>query len=467
MATTGTPARRLVPGHCVTCIVAVLACWLVIGSTAHAAPPYTRITDGFGFAEHVRPALANDGTVVAARTTELHVGNGGPTTIIDLASSNLQFNPGVQGSRAVQVRNEGDIVFVADRTGVVACDPMPARGVYRTDTLGAPISSIFQACVVSMEEKVGPHVSLSAGGTLAFSTILSSTGAIHRGSLGGPISVLRSGSGTFFNTREIVVNDSGQTAVQMEYTDPNAGLVRAVFVFEVPEQALTATDTAIERISVQPFISMNSNGIVALTFNNNFTMIIDGTPYSFDAGVYTSDPTAFNTPKMLTQIANMSGAFCGFGHIDINDAGEVVFEAQVAGGLGGCGGSFSSWDGLYTGGNPSTDAVVEFGDAALEGHQYYDSVVLGELNEDNQVSFLTTYSEPLVEPYIVWRTDLDDFTAPAAACATLPSGERWCLVQRTCSASAPGRGAPDSAVWILLSIAVLAARSRSGRTLPS
>lgn len=461
MATTGSPARRLVLGDYAIRIGAVLACWLVIGSTAQAAPPYTRITDGFNFEELIRPALANDGTVVAAQPTQLQVGNGGPPSIIDLAPSNLQLNPGVRGARAVQVRSAGDILFVADHPGVSGCGSIPARGVYRTDTLGAPVSTIFEECVVSPGEKVGPHVSLSNGGTLAFSTILDREGAIRRGSLGGPVSVLRSGNGTFYNTREIVVNDSGQTAVQMEYTDPNAGLVRAVFIFEVPEQALTATDTAFERNNSQPFISMNSNGIVALTFNNNFTMPIDGMSYSFTAGVYTSDPTAFNTPKMMTKIADMSGAYCGFGHIDINDAGKVVFEAQVVGGLGGCGGAFSEWDGLYTGGNPSTDAVVSFGDANLEGHQFYDSVVLGELNENNQVSFLTTYSEPLVEPYIVWRTDLDDFAT--AACTTLPGGEQWCLVPRTCSASAPGRGDAATAIWLLLSVAGLGVLRRRKR----
>jgi len=223
------------------------------------------------------------------------------------------------------------------------------------------------------------------------------------------LTVLRSGSGTFFNTREVVVNDFGQTAVQMEYSDPNAGLVRAVFIFETPEQALVQTDTAIERVTVQPFISINSNGIVALSINNNFTMVINGNAFNFTAGVYTSDPTLFNSPKMLTQIADMSGDYCGFGHVDINDAGEVVFEAQVAGGLADCGGVFAgTWDGLYMGGNPSTDGVVTFGDEALEDHQFFDSVFLGELNENNEVSFLTTYSEPLVDPHFVWRTDLDD-----------------------------------------------------------
>ena len=112
---------------------------------------------------------------------------------------------------------------------------------------------------------------------------------------------------------------------------------------------------------------------------------------------------------MLTQIADMSGAFCGFGHVDINDAEEIVFEAQVIGGLDGCGDAFSTWDGLYRGGNPSTDGVVTLGDIRLDDHQYYDSAVLGELNENSQVSFLTTYSEPLVDGYIVWRTDLERF----------------------------------------------------------
>lgn len=403
------PADALSRGKRIALLGAVLTAWVATGGTADAAPPFTEITSGFGFEVDVRPALADDGTVVAAQTTQLQVGDGGPVTIIDLAPSDLEVNPGVQGARAVQVRSAGDVVFAADRANVSGCSPMAARGVYQTDTLGAPITTLFEECVASQTDKVGPHVSLSAGGTLAFSTILNGMGAIRRGPLGSPLTVLRSGSGTFFNTREIVVNDFGQTATQMEYTDPNAGLVRAVLIFETPEQALVETDTAIERVTVQPFMSINSNGIVALSVNNNFTMVIDGNPFSFTAGVYTSDPTLFNTAKMLTQIADMSGDYCAFGHVDINDAGEVVFEAQVAGGLSGCAGVFAgTWDGLYMGGNPGSDGVVTRGDAALEAHQFFDSVFLGELNENNEVSFLTTYSEPLVPPHIVWRTDLDD-----------------------------------------------------------
>jgi hypothetical protein len=347
--------------------------------------------------------------VVAARTTQLEVGDGGPVTVIDLAPSDLQFNPGALGARAVQVRSEGDVVFVADHADVVACAPMAARGVYQTDIFGAPEVTLFEECLAGFGEKVGPHVSLSSTGNVAFSTIVNGDGAIYRGPLGGPVSVLRSGSGTFFNTREIVVNSFGQTAVQMEYGDPMAGLTRAIFIFETPEQALEATDTAYERSTVQPFISLNSNGIVALTTNSDFTIMIGDDAFNFTAGVYRSDPTLFNTQKMLTQVADMSGEYCAFGHVDINDANEVVFEAQVVDGLSGCGGVFAgSWDGIFSGPDADDDAVVTFGDDALEEHQFFDSVFLGELNENNQVSFLTTYSEPLVAPFVVWRTDLDE-----------------------------------------------------------
>ena len=398
--------RRVLPAVFLVC-----ACWAVSTSHACAAPPFTLVATGFDLQQSARPALADDGTVVAAEPEGLVLGDGVTVSFIDLAPSGLMFSPSNKSVRPVQVRSAGDIVFAADRFAATGCAPYGARGVYRTDTGGSPPATLFEECIEgpSVGEKVGPHVSMSPNGTVAFSSIVSSEGAIHRGPVAGPVSLLRSGSGTFYNTGEIGVNDSGQVAVQMEYGDPFGGLKRGILIFELVEQALTEIDTALERVTIQPSIAINSAGKVAFSSNFDFSMDIDGTLYSYTKGVYVSDPTLFNTEKMLTQIADAAGGYCGFGRVDINDVGTVVFEAQLVGGLSACTPDPNAiYDGIFMGSDPVNDRIATFNDAALEAHRYFDEIRLGEINNSDQVSFLTTYSEPLVEPTYIWRAELSE-----------------------------------------------------------
>ena len=93
------------------------------------------------------------------------------------------------------------------------------------------------------------------------------------------------------------------------------------------------------------------------------------------------------------------------GRVEINDAGTVVFEARVDDD-GDCGTSGANFDGIFRGPDATTDAVVTFGSPVLGNHQFYDSIHFGELNSSDQMSFTTTYSEPLVMPVIVWRADM-------------------------------------------------------------
>lgn len=151
-------------------------------------------------------------------------------------------------------------------------------------------------------------------------------------------------------------------------------------------------------IDVQPRIAMNKKGKVAFRLPD-ITITIEDVDYSFEAGVYKAEPTPWNTPKSVTQIAGLDGPYCGFGSTEINDAGNVVFEAQLDGGPN-CGTPF--FDGIYSGPDPSS-AVVERGDPKLGDHRFFDNIVLGELNNAGDVSFSTTSSEPLVAPVKVWR----------------------------------------------------------------
>lgn len=233
-----------------------------------------------------------------------------------------------------------------------------ARGAYHVTTSGGPVTTYYESCIGSPDGHVVQQIGLSLNGTVAFSQIVNGHGAIYRGPVEGPVAILRSGSGTFYNTSGLDVNDAGRVIVQMEHSD--GILRRGVLAFDTPEQTLASVSTAIEKLGI-----------------------------------------GMNTPKSLTLIADLSGAYCRFGSVDINDSDEVAFEAALDT-EGHCAGT--TFDGIFSGPNAAT-SMVSRGDEALGSHQFFDTIVLGELNNAGQVSFITTYSEPLVEPTKVWRAD--------------------------------------------------------------
>jgi hypothetical protein len=95
--------------------------------------------------------------------------------------------------------------------------------------------------------------------------------------------------------------------------------------------------------------------------------------------------------------------YCRIGNVDINDAGTIVFE--VAFEQYSCGMS-DTYDAVFSrSATGETSAIATRGDPKFGGHQFFDSVRLGEINNAGQVSFLTTYSEPLVDPVKVWRAN--------------------------------------------------------------
>ncbi|HEY8943203.1 MAG TPA: hypothetical protein VIM73_03025, partial [Polyangiaceae bacterium] len=96
--------HRLVP------TVAYLA--PLLASTACDTYDLVELASGFDLVPAARPALAENGTVVAARTDELLVTDG--TTSSTVAIDGLQFLAlGLTPRHVVRVRDEGDIVFVA------------------------------------------------------------------------------------------------------------------------------------------------------------------------------------------------------------------------------------------------------------------------------------------------------------------------------------------------------------------
>ena len=115
---------------------------------------------------------------------------------------------------------------------------------------------------------------MSGNGTIAFSNIVNGSGAFYTAPAGGAATVLRQGSGTFFNNQALDVNDAGAGAMQMEYTDPNHGLSRGILVFDTPGDDLSSIETTVERtgVGVQPRLSINNLGQVAFALDTSVTI---------------------------------------------------------------------------------------------------------------------------------------------------------------------------------------------------
>lgn len=380
------------------------SCMLASLGLLTGCPSYVEVASGSDVAI-ARAALADDGTVVVTRSSDLLVTDGDAESAVNLPSAGLEVANVYAPGFGAQVRAAGDVVFVAEREPTVgdSCDST-LRGVYATTVTGGAISLLHETC---NEASGGWGIAMSTNGTIAFSTIVSSSGAIYRGPVDATLTVLQSGSGEFYNNRQISVNDNGRVMLEMEYVDGFAGgLMRALLAFDEPGQTKLELDTAIEKLSVGVQLphAINNGGQVVFTLNYDAILTIDGEDYAVPAGVHTASPTPFNSPKALTTVATKADGYCRFGRVDVNDEGTVVFEAVVNDGGGGDACPTSN-TGLYFGPNPENDAFVSRGSASLKAHQYFDDIILGELNNAGQLVFTTTYSEPLVDPVKVWRRD--------------------------------------------------------------
>lgn len=362
----------------------------------------------------VPSALSNDGRVVFSgragadpgADVRIFHGTGAAVSSLDVSAA------GLSAVRSVQIDDAGNLAFVASR-------PSPAgtlRGVHRSTIAGAPIDTLYEG-VEFGEFGVDPtpvagNVALSPNGTLAFSAIVSGQGAIYRGPITSTLEVLRSGTGQFYNTLRIDVNDSGRVAVQMEYFDPTAGLARGILFFDEPEQELLDIDTAIERLSVgvQPQPSINAAGRVAFALNVPVTLLFFDPPgdpagdileeIELSPGVYVARPTPWSAPSDLTLYAGAADGFASFGRVEIDDRGLVVFEAELP----------SGGRGIFRGRNPSADAIARTGQT-LDGMTIED-VRLGEINQRGQLSMITRATGAEHRVYRVGGLHRDDAPPP-------------------------------------------------------
>jgi hypothetical protein len=335
----------------------------------------------------VRPAINNGGTVVFSAldtngTEVLLAGTNGPLTTVGLGSA------GINAVDSLAVDDAGDVAVTAARTGTP-----DFRGVYTGTTSGGTLATGYEGPFDHSDPTdLPPSIYGLAGspnGTLTFSTIDNGQGAILRGPVAGPYASVRDGSGTFFNTKHLAVNDGGRVAAAMEYGDPTKGLSRGILLFDTPNPALDDIDTAIEKLGIgtQPDPSINAAGDVAFALNSTATLTFFDPPDVADQnhivaqltlvpGVYVGHPKPFGAPSNLTLIADTTGSFTSFGTVLINDSGRVVFEADLSGG----------GHGIFFGPDAFANRIVEEKDNVL-GPKPFLSVKLGGLNNAGQVAF--------------------------------------------------------------------------------
>lgn len=308
---------------------------------------------------------------------------------------------------AVQIASSGDVAFVATRS-----DAMPMRGVYRGRAATGMVTPLYEADPAwGFGDPGGPppqaRLSMSANDTLAFSTLVSANGGIYRSTLAGPPLLLRAGSGTFFNNQAFAVNNAGAVVVQMEYTDPNAGLTRGLLLFDTPGDTLATIETAGERAGIgwQPRVAINNVGQVAFSINASVTIQYyapplpgGGTPSSMQtvpAGVHLATPTPYGLPFTFTTLATPADGYSSFGDVAVNDAGRVVFSA-VHDGNGG----------VFFGSDPVADKVAVTGvDVVIGGvTQFFSVVRLGALNNAHQLAIQTSDFRSTDQK--IWRVQL-------------------------------------------------------------
>lgn len=340
-------------------------------------------TEGLGYLKGTVPAaIGEDGTVVFAG----HAPNTFADSIfIRVAPANSLVKYTLPSPRKLPQSLQtqaGRVVYVADSGS-------GKLGVYRLRTSGTGGATIYQSSTVSAK----PYVSVAPNQTMVYSTLTNGTGSIMQGTITGSASIFRSGSNVFYNHLGIDVNELGQVAAQMEYSDPSRGLSRGILVFDAAEEALANTTTAIERtaISVQPRPSINALGEVAFALNSAVTVTFGAQQFTYAAGVYKVAPAAFGQYRQATPIAT-TAKYSSFGKVEINDDGLVVFEGTPIGG------SF----GVYYGANPATSKVIAVGDTM--GSRLFSWVSMGGLNNSGQVAIST--SDYRTTDRQVWRVTI-------------------------------------------------------------
>lgn len=347
----------------------------------------------------VRTALNDNGRVAftaqdASGADFLALADGGPVASFDMSAWGLAH------PRSVGIDDGSHVAFIAAGTGG------GSQGVFATDAGGAVPRVIYAATRgggLGDNGVISGTVALAPNGTLAFSSVADGpAGAYYRGSVTGAITALVNGSGTFAGSVELDVNSAGVVAAETE-GGLECGLRSNIFLYDTPGPTLATLTSVIAGLGDgdQPSVAINDEGSVA------FAIGIRGAPpapaldtvlrcpagqaplqLSLPTGVYVGTGAPLSVPLPdLTPIALVGPAYEGFGEVDIDNAGTVVFEATLANGS----------KGVFSGADHVADKIVAAGDTL--GGEVVTDVVLGHLNDACELSLTTASASGLR----VWR----------------------------------------------------------------
>jgi len=307
----------------------------------------------------------------------LLLGSGGALTALDVSLW------GLERVGRLALDGEGALAFIA-----ATATSGSFFGAFATDTDGSGPTVLYApeaggGLADDGALEASSRIAIAANGTVAFSSIQDGHGALYRGPVSGSLAVVRTGTGAFYNNQELDVNAAGTVAMQMEHGA--CGLQRGVLLFDDPEPDIDDVFKAIAGVSVgqQPDTALNDSGLVAFALTGTAPDVDvlrcpegeDPEHLNVALGVYTAHPTPLSDPPALSLVADSTGAFASFGAVDINDAGTVVFEADLDGG----------GRGIYRGPDPVGDRIVAVGDEL--GGEVVTDIQLGQLNDECELAF--------------------------------------------------------------------------------
>ncbi len=402
---------------------AVLALAAVSSLCAAASPAAAQhfdeialeFVDGLGFLDaSVRPDVSNTGRVAFAGdesgtgADKIFVVSGEDRIAVDLAGfSNLEN---------VEIDDYDDLVWTSDRSiaGVTY------RGVYRSklEERGPgvyPRYTLYQGRLFPFDAMKPParrHVALSSHGEVLYSALTNGSGGLYKGPVEGVQPLYQAGP-IYYNNIEIDLNEAGEVAAQLEYSDPIQNLSRGIFVWDAPIQPREAARTAVEKLGVgeQYAPDLNNAGQVAFVVDGSPTMTFYDPPddqngaivaqIQLSPGIWLATPTPFGAPPILTQLVDTSTGFASFGDVLLDDFGRIVFSATKS--LGG--------SGVYDGPDPVANKILEVGDI-VDG-RLYSVVSLGKGNDWGQFTLIT--SDFYTTDRQVWRVTPEPAPEPGMA----------------------------------------------------
>jgi len=385
-------------------------------AAAHFDQIALEFVGGLGFLDaSVRPDVANNGSVIFAGdevgtgNDKMFVGSGDGLVSIDLAGfSNLEN---------VEIDNLGDVAWSADRTiagityrGVYSSklDPPRFPGVY-------PRFTLYQGRLTpydSLQPPARRSIALTSHGEIVYNSLTNGDGAIYKGPIEGVRPLYQDG-GVYYNSIEVDLNESGEVAIQLEYSDPTLGLARGLFVFDAPLQVREDTRTAVEKLFVgeQYVPELNNSGQIAFVVGSSPTMTFYDPPdddngtivaqVQLSPGIWIATPTPFGLPPSLTKVVGTTTGFSSFGRVLFDDFGRIVFSASKTGG----------GSGIYDGPDPVADKIVEVGD--IVGGRLYSFLSLGKGNDWGQFTLIT--SDFFTTDRQVWRVTPEPTPEPGMA----------------------------------------------------